>query len=124
MEPRWVLVQVTRQIEAAVELSKVHKILHRRSPDYAAYAPQALALDRLLGEPADRALPGVIVVLASGSTWYVGDADLAPPSEGLSFHPLAPELLSESPPWCRGVLSGGGHWAYVVDPAALEALHG
>ena len=124
MEQRWLLMRVSRGLEAAVELSSVHRVLDRRSPDYAAHAAQALALDRFLGEPPGRSLPGVIVVLASGSTLYAGDADLGPTSRSLSFHPVPPDLFAESPPWCRGVLLGEGHWAYVLDPGVLKAVHG
>jgi hypothetical protein len=124
VEQCWLLLQVSREVEVAVELSRVHRVLHRRSPGFEAHAAQALALARYLKEPPDPSLPGVVVVLSSGANWYAGDAGLGSPSRGLAFRPVPPDLLSESPPWCRGVLAGDGHWAYVLEPGVLEASHG
>jgi hypothetical protein len=119
MSEGWLLLQVGLDLEIAIEPAWVHRLLHRQTNEYAEYAPIAFALDRVFLQTPDRSQPGIIVVLSSGACWYVGDATLVDSRDGLTYLSVPPDLFGGVRPWCRGVLSGGGHWAYVADQEGL-----
>lgn len=121
MPEGWLLLQIGRNLEIAIEPAWVHRLLHRQADDYAEYAPIARALDRVFSQTLDRSQPGIIVVLTNGACWYVGDAMLVDSRNRLSYLSVHPDLFGDEPPWCRGVLFGEGHWAYVADRDALES---
>jgi hypothetical protein len=121
MPEGWLLLQIGRNLEIAIEPAWVYRLLHRQAREYAEYAPIARALDRAFSQALDRSQPGIIVVLADGACWYVGDAILVDSRNGLSYLSVSPDLFGNRTPWCRGVLYGEGHWAYVADKEGLEA---
>jgi hypothetical protein len=121
MPEGWLLLQIGRNLEIAIEPTWVHRLLHRQAEEYAEYAPIARALDRAFSQGLDRNQPGIIVVMTDGTCWYVGDAMLVDSRNGLSYLRVPPDLFGSERPWCRGVLSGEGHWAYVADKEGLES---
>ena len=121
MAEGWLLLKIGRNLEIAIEPAWVHRLLHRQANEYAEYAPIACALDRVFSQPLDKSQPGIIVVLTNGTCWYVGDAILVDSRDGLSYLSVSPDLFDGDRPWCRGVLSGQGHWAYVADKEGLES---
>jgi hypothetical protein len=119
MGPAWIFFLVGAGEEVAVPHSSVHRILHRGDPDFCAQAAEALDLNDFLGLSGDPSYPGVVVLLASGQSWLAGDAAIQRPGEKVSYLALRPELFASARPWCRGVLTGKGHWAFVVEESAV-----
>lgn len=119
MKTVWVFLDLGDGLQVAVPHTSLHRLLHRDDPDFDLYARQAVDLARLLGQILDPALPGVIAVLAGGTALLVGDATLQRPGDRLAYLSLDPELLAQSPPWCRGVLRGDGRWAFVLEEGAV-----
>lgn len=119
MAARWVFLKVNGDVEVAVPQSDIHRILHRGDGDYHLFAPSAVALHRLLGQPGDSALPGLVVVLKDGASWYAGDADLMGAHEAVTYLAVPGDLLKAARPWCRGILWGDQRRAYVLDAASL-----
>jgi hypothetical protein len=115
----WLFLKVSAGVELALPPTAIHKLLHRGAPEFSERLPEALDLGSHLGCGSDPSLPGVLVVLGSGVTWLVGDVALQGLGERLSYLPLAPDLFAVPPPWCRGVLSGAGRWAFVVAHDAM-----
>ncbi len=124
MDEGWILLKVTRDVEVAVRQASVHRVLDRHSPDYAAHASVAKALHAVLGLPADRSQPGVIVLMSDGACWYAGDAAFAGERTHLRFVPVAGDLFATSPPWCRGLLLGEDTLAFAADSPSLEGALG
>jgi hypothetical protein len=105
--------------EVAVPQTAVHRILHRGAPEFSTHAAEALDLNDFLGVCGDPSFPGVVVLLASGQIWLAGNAAIQRPGETVSYLALRPELFAGARPWCRGVLTGHGHWAFVVEESAV-----
>ena len=115
----WLFLSVGQGVELAISSSSVHRVLHGGSPEFGAYAAEAVNLAEYLGVESDPGLPSVIVVLQSGAAWLAGDASLQRESEAVRYLSLRAGLLRRSPPWCRGIIEGGTRWAYVVEEAAI-----
>jgi hypothetical protein len=119
MSPAWVFLLVATGEEVAVPHTSIYRILHRGAPEFSAYAAGALDLNDFLGLPEDPSYPGVVVLLASGQIWMVGNAVMQGAGDEVSYLSLRPELFAHARPWCRGVLVGKGRWAFVVEEAAV-----
>jgi hypothetical protein len=116
----WVFLRVSGSFEVAVPQDKVYKILHRSSEEYHGYAPSALALHRRFGLEADTSLPGVLVVLNSGTCWHAGDASHGDDG-ALAYLTVSPDLFGGAGPWCRGILWGPKRAVYILDEDRMEA---
>lgn len=119
MGPAWLFLLVANGVEIAVPNSAVYRLLHRDDPDFQSHLEGSLDLAAFLGTDKDSNLPGVVVLLASGQVWLVGDARMQGPQERVSYLTLRPELFADSRPWCRGVLVGEDRWAFVVEESAV-----
>ena len=116
----WLFLRVSGSFEVAVSQDAIYRLLPRSSEEYHAYAPSALALHRRFGLPADASLPGVLVVLNSGSCWHAGDASYADDAS-MAYLSVRPDLFGGEAPWCRGLLYGKGRAVYVVEEGGMEA---
>jgi hypothetical protein len=119
MGPAWVFLLVGAGEEVAVPHTSVYRILHRGAPEFSAHAAGALDLNVFLGLSGDPCFPGVVVLLTSGQAWLAGNAAIQRPGEKVSYLALRPELFAATRPWCRGVLTGKGRWAFVVEESAV-----
>jgi len=119
MGPAWLYLLVADGVEAAVPYASVYRLLHCEDPDFQINLSGAVDLASCLGTEKDPSLPGVVVVLASGSVLLVGDVLMQKPSEKVSYMALRPELFAVPEPWCRGVLAGEGRWAFVLEESAI-----
>ncbi len=120
MAAAWLFLSVGPGLEVALPQGAVHRLVHRDDPEFKSLLPESLDLAAALGSAPDPTLPGILVRLASGAIWRAGDATLHRSDEALRYIALSPDLFALQPPWCRGILEGGGRWAYVVDEEALR----
>ncbi len=115
----WVFLKVNGDVQVAVPISSVHRVLHRSDEDYSAHASTASDLSRELGVAHDASLPGVLVLLSNGRCWYAGDVLLGESVHPLRYESVSPDLLKASPGWCRGILWGRRGHFFVAAPDAL-----
>lgn len=119
MGPAWLFLFMASGVEAAVPHTSVHRLLHREDPEFPIHLAGAVDLSSFLNVEKDPALPGVLVVLASGLVLLVGDVLMQRPMEKVSYLALRPELFENPEPWCRGVLVGENRWAFVLEENAV-----
>jgi hypothetical protein len=124
LEERWLHLKVVRGWDVALPLEVVERIVHRADPEYAELSFQAWPLSAALGVHPDPELQGILVLLRDGTCWHAGEASFWDDGKEARFMAIPPCLFERQPPWCKGVLAWEDGWAFVADPAALEALHG
>jgi hypothetical protein len=124
LQARWIFLLVDRRITVALPLDEVHKVLHRRDPEYASFQPTARSISALLRTPQDPELPGVLVILSQGDCWEAGDARLETASAGSSYCSISASLFERGVAWCRGALLASGSCAFVTTSALLQEAEG
>jgi len=115
---RWLLLRVGAALQVALPISQVRRVLHRQERDFEDFASQATDLAARLGVTPGASLPGVLILLNNGRCWLAGEALLADGRRGLRYLSLPGDLF-RGRPWCRGVLSDGERWIYVMNEEGI-----
>ena len=123
MSAWWLFLKLGQVWDVAIPFPLVARVLHRKDPDYALWAPQATSLAAALGVGSPPGLPGVLVILTDGACWFVGDIALSR-GEGWQHLSLPNWVFAEGRQWCRGILQAGEQWALIADPVGIGALSG
>lgn len=122
MQTQWLFLKLGQAWDVAIPFALVARVLHRQDPDYVLWAPQAISLAAVLEVRPAPDLPGVLVVLTDGTSWFVGDIALCQ-GEGWQHLSLPSWVFGVGRQWCRGILQAGEESALIADPDGMRALN-